>query len=189
MYRVNYENIVVRASCPRWVYLLTTGSAVLGQKMICLTIFLLLTLYLYPTPAQAWSLQEWLNPLVAEEMRLARQYQNTPIQVQGKIVGTEGIPLSNIPVCLGEKETVTNISGEYFFPSVPRQNKLLEIDTPDYYQEIIPLVLSLPLTISQVEVPPIPLVKRIDSKTRFLFGGDVAMGRRFLDPEEKTPPE
>ncbi|NEQ71809.1 MAG: hypothetical protein F6K23_01145 [Okeania sp. SIO2C9] len=159
----------------------------LGQIIFCLTIFLFLTLYFYPAPAKAWSLQESLNPLVAEEMRLERQYQNTPIQIQGRIVGTEDIPLSNIKVRLGDKQTVTNISGEYFFPSIPRQNKLLEIDTPDYYQEIIPLVLTLPLTTSQVEVAPIPLVKRIDSKTRFLFGGDVAMGRRFLDPEKKTP--
>ncbi|MEB3342322.1 CapA family protein [Okeania sp.] len=187
IYRVNNQNLVVRASCPRWMYLLTTGSVVLGKKIICLAIFFFLTLYLYPAPAQAWSLQEFLNPLVAEEMELVRQYQNTPIQVKGRIVATGDTPLSNIPVRLGETETVTNILGEYFFPSAPRHNQLLKIDTPKFDREIVPLVLSLPLTISQVEVPPLPLVKRTESKTRFLFGGDVAMGRRFLDPEEKTP--
>jgi hypothetical protein len=150
-------------------------------------ILLLLTWYLFPASAQAWSIQKWLHPLEFEERSLARQYEITPIHIQGKILGEGNIPLSNIPVRLGEAETATNVAGEYSFPSMSRRNTLLEVDAPKYYQEVIPLVLSLPLTVSQVEIPPIKLVKRTDSSTRLLFGGDVAMGRRFLDPEAKTP--
>ncbi|NEO92934.1 MAG: hypothetical protein F6K56_22965 [Moorea sp. SIO3G5] len=161
-----------------------------GGGVCCFVIVLCFTLWPYPGSAQAWSLREWLNTLntlVAQEISLGRQYHHTPLQVQGTILGTGGMPLGNIPVRLGQEETITNRSGQYRFPFMPRHNALLEIDAPDYYQEVIPLVLALPLTVSEVEVEPIALVKRTDSEARLLFGGDVAMGRRFLDPEENTP--
>lgn len=160
---------------------------IVRKGVCCLAVFLLLTLWIYPAPAQAESLWEWLHPLEAQELRLTRQYQTTPIQVQGKILGKEGTPLGNIPIRLGSQETVTTPSGQYDFPVTPRRNAVLEIDAPNYYHEIIPLVLTLPLTVSQVEVDPIVLWERTASGVRLLFGGDVAMGRRFLDPEEKTP--
>ncbi len=166
----------------RWL-----SKSTLVKKTISCLILLLLTWYLFPAPAQAWSIQKWLHPLEFQERSLARQYEITPIQIQGKILGEGNIPLDNIAVRLGEAETVTNVAGEYSFPLMLRRNTLLQVDDPKYYQEVVPLVLSLPLTVSQIEIPPIKLVKRTDSNTRLLFGGDVAMGRRFLDPEEKTP--
>jgi hypothetical protein len=160
---------------------------IVWKGVCCFAVVLLLTLWLYPTPAQAASLWQWLHPLEAQELRLRRQYQTTLIQVQGTILRTDGTPLGNVPIRLGSQETVTTLSGRYRFPNVPRRNAVLEIDAPNYDREIIPLVLSLPLTVSQVEVDPIVLWKRTTSRVRLLFGGDVAMGRRFLDPEEKTP--
>lgn len=126
--------------------------------------------------------------LGAAEERARGDYEDRPIAVAGTVLGEGGAPLPGAAVLLGPEHRVTTAAdGGFVLEGLPRHNALLEIEAPGYRREMIPLHLVRPLDVARVTLDPLPLVPEEPDTVRFLFGGDTAFGRRFLDLAEVTP--
>ena len=64
---------------------------------------------------------------------------------------------------------------------------MLIVMTPEYRTEYLPVYLSYPDSVDRVTIDPVVINPRWPGHVRMLFGGDVAFGRRFLDPSNQTP--
>ncbi|MDH5552090.1 MAG: CapA family protein [Nitrosomonas sp.] len=109
------------------------------------------------------------------------------ITLSGTVLNHEGQPLAGSTVSISGLATNTDAQGAFLLPELARQNLLLTISHVDYRDEIIPVHLLKPSSITTHQLNPIILTPTDDQSTRFLFGGDTIFGRRYIDPEEITP--
>ncbi len=120
--------------------------------------------------------------LPAEEVELRELFAATGIDLRGRILGPGGDPLE-ARVAVGEVEVETAADGTFRLLDLPRHNVLVEVSARGHRTEHVPAWLFRPLDREEVILDPIRLQPRAPGVVRFLFGGDVMFGRRYLDPE------
>ncbi|OGQ92510.1 MAG: hypothetical protein A2284_07625 [Deltaproteobacteria bacterium RIFOXYA12_FULL_61_11] len=121
--------------------------------------------------------------------RLLEEVLLSRVRVEGRVLAPGGKALAGAEVRLGSLIAVSGAEGEFLFPEVPPRNALLEVRAEGYYPELRPLGLARPpeeIALGVLVVRPAP---REPEFSRLLFGGDVALGRRYLDVDGGTPPE
>lgn len=109
------------------------------------------------------------------------------ITLSGTVLNHEGQPLVESAVSISGLAINTDAQGAFLFAGLERQNLLLTISHANYRDEIIAVHLSKPSSIATHALEPIILTPIDEQSTRFLFGGDTAFGRRYIDPDEITP--
>lgn len=110
-----------------------------------------------------------------------------PIALFGEVHSPDGAALSGVAVRSGDVATLTGLDGTFAFDALPRGNVLLTIDAGDGHLEQVPVCLAQPIEVATVQLDAIVLAPPTPETVRFLFGGDTAFGRRFLDVDESTP--
>ena len=164
------------------------NAAVTALYVICAT-----------TLAMLGCTQEFPSPdddkLVPEELSARQQFYSIPIELEGSVVDEDGNPVAGATVVLDDvaqdapedPSTVTNTDGTFAFSGQSRHNRQIIVSAPGFRDEIRAAVLFLPVNELSVTMDPVILSPADDSVVRFLFGGDVAFGRRYMDPFETTP--
>lgn len=123
---------------------------------------------------------------VSEAERKARRtYACTGIALEGTLVSAAGTPVANTVVRVGTAEARTGVDGRFRFPALPRHNRLLQVDAEGFRPAVVAVELRRGLSETRVTLSPVRLSPK--DGVRMLFGGDVSLGRRFLDPDEGTP--
>jgi hypothetical protein len=115
------------------------------------------------------------------------RYRDSTIGLAGRVVDEVGRPISDVLVQVGETETRTDGNGHFQLGDLPRFNRLLMISSDGYDSELLVADLCRPLAEDTVELETIALKNSADDRVRFLFGGDVSFGRRFIDTKDVTP--
>ena len=77
----------------------------------------------------------------------------------------------------------TDQSGNFRFERLRRRNAPLTIDADGYYGHSHAVALAIDPATADLAIPTIALTAKHPDRTRLLFGGDIALGRRYLDPE------
>jgi poly-gamma-glutamate capsule biosynthesis protein CapA/YwtB (metallophosphatase superfamily) len=109
------------------------------------------------------------------------------IRVEGRVMSEDGVPLSGASVRLGEHDAVTDGAGQFSFDGIGRLNRLMTVTAEGYRDEIIAVHLYRPESVERVHLQPVLLSPAAPGEVRFLFSGDTAFARRFLDTKELTP--
>lgn len=127
------------------------------------------------------------DALPADEIAARAEFGATAISVRGHVVGPNGAPVAGAIVRMGEVYTTTTRQGRFTLRGLRRHNRLLEVEAPGFRQEFIFPQLVASVSVDSVELATTWLTPADATTSRFLFAGDVALGRRFLDPENVTP--
>jgi hypothetical protein len=127
------------------------------------------------------------NAFPEQENQARINYLKQRVTLQGRIVDRQGMPLA-ATLQLGKSSVTTNANGFFSLPKVTRSGHLLSITSNDYRKEIIGINAAERPYRAIIKLDPITLESRPATSIRFLFGGDVALGRRFIDPKELTLP-
>jgi poly-gamma-glutamate capsule biosynthesis protein CapA/YwtB (metallophosphatase superfamily) len=122
----------------------------------------------------------------AAERKARSAYACTAIALEGAVVSTSGAPVAGATVRLGDTERRTGADGRFRFPVLARHNALLHVEAEGFRPSVVAVELRRGLTEKAVSLPPLRLTPQ-DGGVRMLFGGDVSLGRRFLDPSDQTP--
>ncbi len=123
-----------------------------------------------------------------EETAFRAVFDNSRVSLTGRIVDPSGLPLAGCVLRLeGAGETVSGPDGTFKMNGLSRSNQLLTISAAHYYSHLLPVQLFVPLTQTNLVLPPVVLWPESPSVVRFLFGGDTAFARRMLDPLERAP--
>ena len=126
-----------------------------------------------------------------EERSFRRRYFNTPIAIAGTLLDENGAPISGAIVSFDDFNTVTpvattDVTGTFFIRDLERRNRLLRIEAPGFRAIGEPVQLVRPIDEGVAQLRPIFMTADDPETTRFLFTGDIALGRRFLDPTGET---
>ncbi|MCB9680497.1 MAG: CapA family protein [Alphaproteobacteria bacterium] len=130
---------------------------------------------------------DYPNPLRDAEHAARLQLETVPVAVQGRVVDDRGAPLAGAEVEVDGHVTHTDATGAWTIPDLPRRNALLRVDAAGFRRWVSAVHLVEPVTTATVTVPTLPMVVDDPGTVRFLFTGDMALGRRYLDPDEATP--
>ncbi|WP_164012245.1 CapA family protein [Pyxidicoccus trucidator] len=120
------------------------------------------------------------------EREARKAYACTAIALEGAVLSTTGAPVASATVRLGEATERTGTDGRFRFRVLARHNALLQVEAEGFRPSIVAVELRRGLPETKVSLPPLRLTPK-DGGVRMLFGGDVSLGRRFLDPSEQTP--
>ncbi len=112
---------------------------------------------------------------------------STWVVLKGSLLDQTGAAVDDANVTIAEFTVKTDVNGNFMFRQLLRENVLLTVFTPDHRTEYLPVYLSQSESVKTITLDPIVLTKRLPGHVRMLFGGDVAFGRRFLDPDNLTP--
>lgn len=129
------------------------------------------------------------SDLHARESEARTELLNVPINLHGVILDTDGRPVTGATVSLQGHAISTSLNGSFSLENIARMNRLLVIEAPGYRKEFIPVSLVLPISTRDTTLDPVYLGRSAPGKVRFLFGGDTHFGRRYIDPNETTPPD
>jgi poly-gamma-glutamate capsule biosynthesis protein CapA/YwtB (metallophosphatase superfamily) len=116
---------------------------------------------------------------------------STPITLSGQVVNEAGDLIVGARLRLEDEadaqqyEALSGTEGTFQFSGLSRHHALLYIDAEGYQSEILVVDLKQEATLTETNLSPVVLTPSEDN-TRMVFGGDVAFGRRFLDPDENT---
>lgn len=107
----------------------------------------------------------------------------------GCVLDEAGEPVAGATVTRELLQTTTDERGVFVFTDdLLVSNALLEISADGHRDELLAHRAVQPGdSESSRGIPPVVLAPAVDGRTRFLFGGDVSFGRRFLDTDDRTP--
>ncbi|MCZ6794579.1 MAG: CapA family protein [Planctomycetota bacterium] len=80
--------------------------------------------------------------------------------------------------------TLTDASGRFLFPALLRRSVLLRLRLAGRYDEVVAVDRERPLSEALHDAGTSVLVARRPGLLRFMFGGDVMFGRRYVDRDE-----
>ncbi len=123
---------------------------------------------------------------VAQESVLQTQWQSSKMDLSGRVVDSDGAGVSGVSITLKEAVASTDSTGAFILQNLPRVNGLLQITRQGYRMETRLVNLQQPLSITSLSLDPVIISLKKSAQVRFMFGGDVSFGRRFLDPQETT---
>lgn len=121
------------------------------------------------------------------EQALLEVYDGTPLAVSGRVVDGSGVAVPAAQVALGDLETATDATGTWALEGVARANALLTVSAAGFRDQVHAARLAVPLAAAELELPTVALAS--EEGTRFLYTGDVMLGRRYLDPSDTTAPD
>lgn len=127
------------------------------------------------------------SALPESERQARKAYACTAIALEGTVLSLTGSPVANATVRLGDTAARTGADGRFRFPALPRHNVLLQVEADGYRPSVIAVELRRSLQETQLALSPVRLSPKEADGIRMLFGGDVSLGRRMLDPSEQTP--
>lgn len=132
-----------------------------------------------------------VGPVFEEQENAALEtFNNEPIELQGSIIDTQGNVVNGASIALVDSTyppVNSGDSGSFTLSALKRQNQLMKISVEGFRTEYITVNLMIPLEAAVLDIGKIILSEKNDQQVRFLFGGDVAFGRRFIDSQELTP--
>lgn len=120
-------------------------------------------------------------------------YAALPIQLQGRIVDEQGLPVVGARVTLvawGESVANSGITGlsitdgTFVLAGLTRRAVLARVEAPGHYVEILPVDLQRPSGESLVDMGDVVLHARGLGRARLIFAGDIMMTRRYFDRDE-----
>ena len=115
-------------------------------------------------------------------------YFNALLRVQGSVLDANGQAVAGARIQLGTLLAITGVSGQFRFENVKRDNYLMQVRQAEFKDELLMVSLHRKTsTEKHVVLEPVILGTLGKKGVRMIFGGDVAFGRRFLDPDELTP--
>jgi poly-gamma-glutamate capsule biosynthesis protein CapA/YwtB (metallophosphatase superfamily) len=117
------------------------------------------------------------TPLPEAELAARQAYACAGIALEGEVrsaAGAAGVAVQGARVR-------TDAAGRFAFAALPRANALLEVQAEGFRPALLALELRRSLSETRVQLAPLYLSPREEGSVRMLFGGDVALGRRFLD--------
>lgn len=125
---------------------------------------------------------------IIDEQLLVDSFNTQLIDIKGKVNNQAGAAVSGAIISIDSAAltTTTDIDGRFSFSGLTRKNILLEITAAGMRGDYIPIYLQYPVNQLSADIPTIILHQHVPDSVRMLFGGDVALGRRFLDPDETT---
>ena len=108
------------------------------------------------------------------------------IGLTGQVVDSSGNYKENITVTFDNGAEIYNATiednGRFTFENLPRSNGWLTLSHQEDGEQIIAVHLHHPAETEEVILQPIKFPRKTDSQTNFLFAGDTAFGRRFVNP-------
>jgi poly-gamma-glutamate capsule biosynthesis protein CapA/YwtB (metallophosphatase superfamily) len=110
-----------------------------------------------------------------------------PVAWTGRVVDEQGAAVAGARLSVQGMEATTDADGRFRVEGLSRRAAAVVVTAEGYRDGFGTVALSQPRSVTEVELPVPPLRRRDASETRFLFTGDVALGRRYLDPDESTP--
>jgi hypothetical protein len=123
-----------------------------------------------------------------EETAFRAAFDSSRISLKGRVVDSSGAALASCTVCLQSGEQALSApDGTFTLQGLSRSNRTLTVSAAGHYTEVLPVQLFVPLTQTNVVLPPVVLWPETPTVVRLLFGGDTAFARRMLDPEERAP--
>lgn len=125
--------------------------------------------------------------LPAAERDARTKYACAWISLKGRVLTRAGAPVGGATVRVHGQTAKTGADGGFFFPGLPRRNALLEVELSGFHKTIEPVHLRRGLEEAEVVLNEVFLSEESPEIARFVFTGDVMMGRRFLDPDNATP--
>jgi len=128
----------------------------------------------------------------ALEQRARDAYDAAPVSLVGRVLDANGEPVSGAEVALsgGGLDSVsvaTDADGRFAFAALERRNRLVSVASDEGRPALAVAVLAVPTDVAEVVLDAFIVDANPAGTTRFLFTGDVALGRRFIDPEEISP--
>jgi poly-gamma-glutamate capsule biosynthesis protein CapA/YwtB (metallophosphatase superfamily) len=125
--------------------------------------------------------------LFPEEPAFRLAFDASRVTLKGRVVDPAGRPLGACALGLDGGETgLTGADGTFTVGGLWRSNQLLTVTRVGYYRHVQPVQLFVPITQTNVVLPPLVLWPDTPSVVRFLFGGDTTFARRMLDPLERA---
>lgn len=112
------------------------------------------------------------------------EFLATQKTVLGTIVDHEGVGISGVTISSGEITGYTDEHGHFSLLNVPPQNYQLSLAKIGYKTHFIQI--STYQKNQEISLSPISIERVDNNEIDLIFGGDVAFGRRFLDPSLKT---
>jgi poly-gamma-glutamate capsule biosynthesis protein CapA/YwtB (metallophosphatase superfamily) len=115
-----------------------------------------------------------------------------PISLTGGVLSSDNAPISSAELTVTDEVqgssvvTTTDENGRFSLTNLQRHNVSLNVTAEGYLPETVIVNLNRVEATQKVNLPNIILAPA-GSINRMIFGGDVAFGRRFLDPDETTP--
>ncbi len=128
------------------------------------------------------------NELFEAEILARARFELTPISLTGSVHDASGAPLPNATIEVGGQSVTSDSSGFFSVEGLARENTALHVSAPNHKDALTHVHLQRAISVEQFELTPIVLTPANSDVVRFLFGGDTAFGRRFVDPGERTPP-
>lgn len=109
------------------------------------------------------------------------------VSVTGVVLDPAGTPVAGAEVQIDGAVTTTGADGRYTLDGLWRRNAMLGVTAPGHRPWAGGVFLVQPASVSTVRLDPVVLVADDPAVVRFAMGGDMALGRRYLDPDESTP--
>jgi len=104
------------------------------------------------------------------------------INIKGSLVNEQQQALKNASLIINGQIFKTDNNGDYSVWVTPEDIYALKFSTDNYYTGIQTFS-HYELTLQNMNIKPVELVKKVKGRTLFAFGGDVMMGRRFAKPK------
>ncbi|MBW2257557.1 MAG: CapA family protein, partial [Deltaproteobacteria bacterium] len=126
-----------------------------------------------------------LPVLPPEELAERETLASLTIDLSGQVLRDDGTPFQGATVWAGTQSTTTDASGHFTLEDLTRHNVLLRVEATGWRTRLAPVWLHQPTDVDEVVVDPLYMAADQEGVVRFLFGGDVSFGGRYLDPEEQ----
>ncbi len=121
------------------------------------------------------------------DLEARASWASKPISWSGRVVDEAGTALAGARIAVQGTEVSSDAEGRFRVDGLARHASTVVVTADGYRDGFGAVSLSQPASVTVVE-DALPPLRRFDaSETRFLFTGDVALGRRYLDPDESTP--
>ena len=130
--------------------------------------------------------------LAAIEEPYQAVYYETPIELRGVVTGPDGAPLAGATVSAQGLTTTTLPDGTFTLSGLTRRTSFATFEAEGHRQESVAVWLHQPLAEDTLDVGTVSLAADTEDVARFLFTGDVSLGRRFLSSEppiDRVPPD
>ncbi len=159
------------------------------KSLLLLSVVLMSVASCIDTSSESDSKTNSVLSVLEQEQAFLVEYQQLPISVTGQVRDKTGAAIASAQISIKDSNLITtsDAAGFFIFEQVTRENIFLEISASGFRSELIPIYLQYPANLPSVALPAIILNSHKANSSRMLFGGDVALGRRFLDPTDVTP--
>ncbi|MEM6706629.1 MAG: CapA family protein [Acidobacteriota bacterium] len=127
------------------------------------------------------------DDLPLSEIGARETFLRTPVILRGVVLDHRGRPLSAATATVSDRSVQTGFDGFFEIEDLPRANALVRVEAAGYRSERVAAHLFRGTDVEVVDIGVVVLQPSLDETTRFLFGGDTAFGRRFLDSTDSTP--